>query len=212
MGTIKKGIIGGFSGKVGPVVGSSWKGIAYMRSLPVSVKDARTTRQLRHRAKFALVINLLKPMKEVLHTGWKLYAQRQSPFNAATAYTFANTVSGEYPDFKIEPGKVLISCGSLTLATGTCIRFNNRQVECQWEDNSGKGSAKPTDKTLIAIVNLEKSEAVTITAGARRTDCLQNVAIPAEWSGNEIHAYLGFISENEKEIANSVHVGAVTIA
>jgi len=27
MGTIKKGILGGFSGKVGTVVGSSWKGI-----------------------------------------------------------------------------------------------------------------------------------------------------------------------------------------
>ena len=31
MGTIKQGILGGFSGKVGTVVGSSWKGISYMR-------------------------------------------------------------------------------------------------------------------------------------------------------------------------------------
>ena len=31
MGTIKKGILGGFSGKVGTVVGASWKGISYMR-------------------------------------------------------------------------------------------------------------------------------------------------------------------------------------
>ena len=33
MGTIKQGILGGFSGKVGTVVGSSWKGISYMRGL-----------------------------------------------------------------------------------------------------------------------------------------------------------------------------------
>ncbi len=32
MGTISKGILGGFSGKVGTVVGGSWKGIDYMRS------------------------------------------------------------------------------------------------------------------------------------------------------------------------------------
>lgn len=38
MGTIKKGILGGFSGKVGTVVGGSWKGISYMRSLPQKVK------------------------------------------------------------------------------------------------------------------------------------------------------------------------------
>jgi len=34
MGTIKKGILGGFSGKVGTVIGGVWKGIEYMRSIP----------------------------------------------------------------------------------------------------------------------------------------------------------------------------------
>ncbi len=32
MGTISKGILGGFSGTVGTVIGGSWKGIEYMRS------------------------------------------------------------------------------------------------------------------------------------------------------------------------------------
>ena len=31
MGIIKQGVPGGFSGKVGTVIGSSWKGIAVMR-------------------------------------------------------------------------------------------------------------------------------------------------------------------------------------
>lgn len=42
MGTIKQGILGGFSGKVGTVIGSSWKGISYMRSRAQSVKNPRT--------------------------------------------------------------------------------------------------------------------------------------------------------------------------
>lgn len=33
MGTIQKGILGGFSGKVGSVIGGNWKGIDYMRSV-----------------------------------------------------------------------------------------------------------------------------------------------------------------------------------
>jgi len=32
MGSIRKGILGGFAGKVGTVVGISWKGGSYMRS------------------------------------------------------------------------------------------------------------------------------------------------------------------------------------
>lgn len=34
MGTFSKGILGGFSGTVGTVIGGNWKGIQYMRSQP----------------------------------------------------------------------------------------------------------------------------------------------------------------------------------
>ena len=92
MGTIKKGILGGFSGKVGTVVGASWKGISYMRSLLQKVKNPRTTGQRNQHSKFAFTINLLKPMTAFLRTGWKLYAHRQLPFNAATSYTLVNAI------------------------------------------------------------------------------------------------------------------------
>ena len=42
MGTISKGILGGFSGKVGTVIGGNWKGIDYMRSKAASVSNPRT--------------------------------------------------------------------------------------------------------------------------------------------------------------------------
>jgi len=78
MGTIKKGILGGFSGRVGTVVGSSWKGISYMRSLPQKVKNPRTLLQMNQRTKFAVTLNYLKPLNGLLRTGWKLYAHLQT--------------------------------------------------------------------------------------------------------------------------------------
>ena len=45
MGVIKRGILGGFSNKVGPVVGSSWKGIDVIKSKPVSVSNPNTPAQ-----------------------------------------------------------------------------------------------------------------------------------------------------------------------
>ena len=212
MGTVKKGILGDFSGKVGMVVGSNWKGISYIRSLPKKVKDPRTLPQRSHRAKFAFTIHFLQPMTDFLRTGWKLYAQRQSPFNAAVSYTFAKAIAGEYPDYEIDPNKVLVSRGTLTSVANATVKFNDRNIQFQWEDNTGQGSAKATDKALIAIINLAKNQAVTITAGAARLDCVQNVNVPAEWIGDEVHAYMGFISENGKEVANSVYLGGITIA
>lgn len=52
MGVIKRGILGGFSNKIANVVGSSWKGIATMRSLPLSVANPRTTLQVTNRNSF----------------------------------------------------------------------------------------------------------------------------------------------------------------
>ena len=52
MGKIKQGILGGFKGKVGTVIGASWNGIAYMRGLAQSVKNPKTAAQLQQRAFF----------------------------------------------------------------------------------------------------------------------------------------------------------------
>ena len=52
MGKIKQGILGGFRGTVGTVVGSSWNGIAYMKGKPQSVKNPKTDAQLQQRGFF----------------------------------------------------------------------------------------------------------------------------------------------------------------
>ena len=44
MGTFKKGILGGFNGTVGTVVGSNWKGITVMRSRPKDRKGGFSIR------------------------------------------------------------------------------------------------------------------------------------------------------------------------
>jgi hypothetical protein len=212
MGRIKKGILGGFSGKVGTVVGASWKGISYMRSLPQSVKNPRTEAQVSQRTKFALTLSLLKPMTAFLRTGWKLYAHRQSPFNAATSYTLANAIMGTYPDYEIDPSKVLVSRGSLTPAVNATATEAGGNIAFSWDDNSGIGSAKQTDKSLIAIVNSVKGEAVTNTEGADRTTGTQSVSLPAEWSGDTVQVYLGFISEDGREVANSVYLGSIIVS
>ena len=212
MGTIKKGILGGFSGKVGTVVGSSWKGISYMRSLPQKVRNPRTEPQKSQRSKFALSLGLLQPMTALLRTGWKLYAHRQSPFNAAMSYTINNVIIGSYPDYEIAASKLLVSRGALTPAASGVAAIESGNLVFYWNDNSGVKSAKATDKALIAVLNIAKGEAITDNAGAVRATGLQTVALPAEWSGDSAEAYLGFISEDGREVANSVYLGSIAIA
>ena len=60
MATIKQGILGAFSGKVGSVVGSSWKGIAIMKALPASVANPRTAKQVIQRSKMSSAVAFAK--------------------------------------------------------------------------------------------------------------------------------------------------------
>ena len=211
MGRIKKGILGGFSGKVGTVVGANWKSISYMRSLPQKVRNPRTEAQRKQRGKFALVMALLKPLIAVLRIGWKNVAKNQSPTNSAMAYTLANAVIGTFPDFKIDYTKVLISRGGLLPAFNGAVDFSAGKLNLTWDNNSGISTAKATDKALIVVLNSEKDETVSLMEGVNRAKGSHAVTVPNGWEFNKVNVYLGFVSDDGKEVANSVHLGEVTI-
>jgi hypothetical protein len=149
MGRIKQGVLGGFSGTVGAVVGGSWKGISYMRAHAQNVRNPRTVAQVSQRTNFALTVGFLKPLTPLLRTGWKLYADGQSAFNAATSHTLANAITGAYPDYAIDPARVFISRGALMPASGASVAVAGGNVNISWIDNSGANLARQTDRALL---------------------------------------------------------------
>lgn len=85
MGKIKQGILGGFANKVGTVVGSSWKGIAVMRSMPLSVANPKTTAQVSNRGKFAQVVkNGQQLLSSVVQPNFNPQAKYMSGYNLFT--------------------------------------------------------------------------------------------------------------------------------
>jgi hypothetical protein len=211
MGKIKQGILGGFSGKVGSVVGGSWKGISYMRGKAASIKNPRTLQQMMHRNKFAAALSVLQPITAFLRVGFKRYAHRKSEFNAAMSYTLKNAIAGTYPDYTIDYSKLLVSRGSLTGANNATATPVAGKVKLTWEDNSGIGEAQPTDKAIAVAINPAKGEAAYITDGAQRATGLENLVVSPYWTGDEVEVYLAFISENGKDVATSAYLGSVTV-
>jgi hypothetical protein len=83
MATIKQGILGAFSGKVGNVVGSSWKGIPVMKSLPPSVSNPRTAAQLAQRSAMSQAVAFAKPiLSDVIKPLNDRFVSRQSGYNS----------------------------------------------------------------------------------------------------------------------------------
>jgi len=207
MGHIRKGILGGFSGKVGAVIGASWKRTMYMRSLPKKT-SSQTLAQRTQRAKFALVINLLRPLNAVLRIGWKLYAKHQTPFNAATAYTLVNAIVGEFPNILIDYPKVMISKGSLPPMNYQKRTGQGGKTTIHWRNNSGVNDAHATDKLFFAVINPNRNEAITGANQAERAEEVAEIQMPNHWSGDNVHIYVAFAADNNKDVSDSIHLTA----
>ena len=102
MGTIQKGILGGFSGTVGTVVGGTWKGIDYMRSKTSRRNFNPSQKQLEQQLKFALVMRFVQPMAGLLNISFRDFAIKMTGINNAFAYTINNAITGVYPTYAID--------------------------------------------------------------------------------------------------------------
>ena len=87
MARLTQGILGGVLGKVGNVVGSSWKGIPVIKAMPLSVANPRTALQVAQRTKMTycgdyglnILTRFIKPLNDRFAqkaSGWNDYVRR----------------------------------------------------------------------------------------------------------------------------------------
>lgn len=193
MGKIGQGILGGLSGKVGNVVGASWKGINYIRIKPVSVANPRTLGQVNQRTKFSATLEFLQPSLAFLKIGYKFQANKQTAFNAAMSYILKNAITGTSPDFTVDYALALMSRGSMTGASGAGMEVATNEASISWTDYSGDGNARLDDKAMMLAYNAAKKESIMVLEGAvTRQSTNTIVALPATYAGDTVHFYLAF--------------------
>lgn len=211
MGTITKGILGGFSGKVGSVVGARWRGKNIMRSLPPKVDRTPTEEQRKVREKFSLVARFLNPIKPIVG---KYFGQKQgdkSPFNLATSYHIREAVLEVGNDFLIDYQKVLISKGDLSgLQTPVLTAPSANLLQLDFVDNTGQGFAKADDQLLVVLYVANFGEYQLFTPAGTREETSVNLPLPPYWSGQEINAWATFVNTEGKRAATSTYLGEVT--
>lgn len=206
MGIIKQGILGGFSGKVGNVIGSSWRGISYMRAVAQSTAKTRSAAQSIQQERFACVVGFLQPITAYLRIGYKGLKEHESPFNAAMSYVIRRAMT----DNKIDYSKVLVSHGSLMPVMEAKATESNGKVVFTWTDNSGQGDALATDLAMPLVYNTVRKEAVFSTHAATRAEGKTELNLPSRWAGDKLVIYLGVTSLDELTPANSLYLSDAT--
>lgn len=195
MGIIKQGILGGFSNKVGAVVGSSWKGIAVMKAKPLSVANPRTTKQVNARSTFSDVSKIASAMlSPVIADCWNRWAKKKSGYNEFVqknikiAQDYSVTGSTFFLHMIVSDGELLlnnINC-SETVGAGT------KTYAMTWDDTLTGKYDKATDIVKLGAMVL-KLDSVTneVDPNSARIVMADNKVRTAEASTIEVELEAG---------------------
>lgn len=212
MGTIKKGILGGFSGTVGTVVGANWRGMDVMRSRPKSSGSNPTPLQLLQRQKFALAIKFQNALRSMQS---RLYGENsgvRSRVNLAAGYLLKEVVAEQNGEAVLVMNKVIITKGDLTgFQNLTVAAGSNQTLVFDWEDNSSQMLAQSTDIFCTAVFE-EESGVFNVQEGPEQRDATQStLALPDSWSGKTVHVYAFFQNVAQNKACNSLYLGTVAV-
>lgn len=167
MAVINQGILGGFSGKVANVVGTSWKGIAVMKALPLSVANPRTAAQVAQRSKMAACVAMLQPiLSQVIKPLNDRFAGKMSGFNYALQSSidaFDNSGALQHP----EKFKISRAANKAQLIDAIAAESKITKVKCTWTSDAGKGYALASDKCYLVGYCAESGTFAVSTSAVR---------------------------------------------
>lgn len=212
MGTYNKGILGAFSGKVGPVVGATWRGKDVMRSLPKKGNRLATEFQQAQRSKFAMTTEFLSGVQPVIKRYFGNDTGLKTRRNQAMSYLMKEAIVFNDLNYEWDYTKVLISKGDLLgINNGQVVAGSGQDLTFSWTDNSGQGEAQVTDKLVVVVYEPTSKATVYSLNAASRDDESATVQLPSFLSGLEVQVWATFVSSNDKLAATSIYLGAVMV-
>ena len=150
MAKVRQGILGGFRGRVGNIVGTGWKGIAVMKSLPLTVANPRTAGQVQQRNKFKTLVKLATVILAALVKPlWDRFASNMSGFNA---FISANQ-SAFFSDGTLDWRNMIISRGRMLPPILGDYNVSGGSFTIELTNPIGDRFALPTDNIYLLIMD-----------------------------------------------------------
>lgn len=210
MARLLSGINGPIQGKVGTVIGSSWKGIPYIKG-PYKKRTGKAgEEEAGNRDKFAMAYYWLKPLLKFVREGFRGYAQKVEGFNAAKSYLLLHAFEGVAPDRRINPELVKVRFGALPLPAGITVeRLAPGQLRFTWDGAAVEGG-HAKDQVMMLAYDIDNGKAYFNTLGQFRKagmDILNTDPTP----GRTYHVYCAFVAADREAQSESVYLGEITI-
>ena len=202
MGKIKQGILGGFSGKVGNVIGTSWKGISVVKVMPQSVANPRTTAQVTQRNSLKEAVAFAtQALSGFIKPCWDRFAQSMSGYNEFISKNIANFDN----EGLIDPSMLVASKGKLTAPeTFTLTGLANGNMTIAHTNAALGAYDSSTDVQMLLVYNERSGQVVGLTTAIQRTVLGPTTIASSKMEmkvGDVIHGWLVFRSADGTKVS-----------
>lgn len=193
------------------MIGSSWKGKAYMKSLhhPRTIPPRKLEQQ--NRNKFGMAHYWLKPekVKAFVRAGFKGYSPTVEGFLAAKSCLLKNAFTGEGESMTIDPSLVQVSYGNLPLPSNiTAVKAAPGELQITW-DAVKKIRQEACDQLMILAYDIENGEAISNLTGQFRYVDEDTLPLPPAVPERTYHIFAAFVAADRSCQSASIYLGTV---
>lgn len=205
MGKFHNGVLGTMTGKVGGVVGRTWKGINTVASYQPNVSNPQTNAQMSQRGK----LTALTQLASQINTGfikplWDRDAKKMSGFNAFIQANIANVSDLGVIDFS----KLVASKGKMVAPDLFQFTADETSVDFSWNPDVLDSYSLPTDLAYLFLVNSEGSLIGTSSGTVLRSAGSCSLGIDSLPNGT-YYGFLAFRRADGSISSMSAHSGLV---
>ena len=196
------GILDGYRGTIGTVIGYQWRGKWCLRARPRQVRNPRTEAQQEHRMLFRDMVQLAGKMKQALQTGLHLASLDEQ---MTECNLFVKINKGRFTPQGVDYGALEISRGPVAPVAFTAAAVDERNVlHASFEKNPLHLRADNMDEVRVYAYCPALQEG-KLSVPVFRRDRQLAMALPDEWAGLEVHFY-AFVQDYKKQTSQTIFI------
>ena len=198
---------------VGNVTYYIMHGKTFARAKVAHVKNAKTPKQLRHRATFTMLVQLARVLIETTRTGFPEKAKGRSSSNEFVRANKNFVEVDENYEATIDLEKLQVSDGKLPCFFEVTVTYNadGRMLVFQQEALSNSLlNSDPKDLLYASILETKTNLSGIVSLRARGESGVTSIELPEIWSVENCNVYLFATSENGYLASPSQHVKITT--
>lgn len=211
MAKLVGGPLGSYRGKAGGTIGTSWKGIAVVKAMPLSVANPNSTLQQSQRGAFSQCVSVARLLlSDLIKPYWDPFSKRMSGYNSF----IKQNIKAFDKNGLVKPGDFYSSRGILKGVDGLGITSlaGDESFQVTWLDNSGQGDAQELDIAVYVWFNATQKTWHFFNGINGRADTAETVSDPSIEEGDVIDFWIFFTRSDKSKVSDSSYKQFVVTA